>query len=270
MNTPGTLPSNNETLNLWSHLILDYQSCNNETLRDVDAIEESLQAAATAIWATILSSHFHTFEPQWVTWVVVLWESHITIHTWPEHNSASIDIFACGKVDFEKWAELLQKALWAKSIINAQNIARWIANDWKEWLEGVDMRSADWERQYRESGAWGMESAIDVYGCDPDLIRDADAIRWYVLELCDNVIDMKRFWDTQVVHFWEDEEVAWYSMTQLIETSLVSGHFANKTNASYLNVFSCKYYDPRTAAEFSCDYFKWKYYKLNINLRDGQ
>jgi S-adenosylmethionine decarboxylase len=122
---------------------------------------------------------------------------------------------------------------------------------------------------YENSGAWWLESTIDIFHCDPEIIRNADAIKDYVWELCE-LIDMKTFGDTQVVHFWEDEKVAGYSMTQLIETSLISWHFANATNAAYLNAFSCKYYDPLIAGEFSKDFFKWEYYKLSTNLRDGQ
>jgi S-adenosylmethionine/arginine decarboxylase-like enzyme len=82
-------------------------------------------------------------------------------------------------------------------------------------------------------------SCIDLYDCDPKIIRDAEAIKEFVVKLCD-LIKMKRFGKTQVIHFGEDERVAGYSMTQLIETSLISAHFANQTNTTYLDVFSCK------------------------------
>jgi S-adenosylmethionine/arginine decarboxylase-like enzyme len=108
-------------------------------------------------------------------------------------------------------------------------------------------------RAVRED-AWGIASAIDIYDCDPDLIRDADAIRRFVAELCE-LIEMKRFGETQVVHFGEDERVAGFSMVQLIETSLISGHFANQTNAVYLDVFSCKPYNPQIVREFSQAFF---------------
>ena len=114
--------------------------------------------------------------------------------------------------------------------------------------------------------AWGMASAIDIYDCDPDLIRDADAIRYFVAELCD-LIEMKRFGETQVVHFGEDERVAGYSMVQLIETSLISAHFANQTNATYLDVFSCKPYDPEVVRKFACEYFGGAWTTLNVSLR---
>ena len=108
-----------------------------------------------------------------------------------------------------------------------------------------------------EEKVWGIASAIDIYNCNPVRIRDADAIRRFVVELCD-LIEMKRFGETQVVHFGEDERVAGYSMVQLIETSLISAHFANQTNTTYLDVFSCKAYDPEVVAEFAKSFFKAK------------
>lgn len=115
-------------------------------------------------------------------------------------------------------------------------------------------------------GAWGILTSIDIHQCDPGLIRSASAIKEFVVQLCD-LIEMKRFGEPMIVHFGEDERVAGYSMTQLIETSLISAHFANQTNNVYLDVFSCKYYDPEKAAEFAREFFKGKDFNLNVALR---
>jgi S-adenosylmethionine/arginine decarboxylase-like enzyme len=113
---------------------------------------------------------------------------------------------------------------------------------------------------------WGIASAIDIYECEPELIRDADAIRRFVAELCE-LIEMKRFGDTQIVHFGEDERVAGYSMVQLIETSLISAHFANQTNAVYLDVFSCKPYNAQIVLEFSQAFFGGCRSSVQVALR---
>ena len=113
---------------------------------------------------------------------------------------------------------------------------------------------------------WGILSCIDLYDCDPKKIRDASVIKRFVAELCD-LIEMKRFGETQVVHFGEDERVAGYSMTQLIETSLISAHFANLSNTTYLDVFSCKSYDPQKIAAFSKAFFGAKDIRLNVVQR---
>ncbi len=113
---------------------------------------------------------------------------------------------------------------------------------------------------------WGIASSVDIYGCDPATIRDADQIKRFVVELCD-LIEMKRFGETQVVHFGEDEKVAGFSMVQLIETSLISAHFANKTNVAYLDVFSCKAYDPEKVRAFAQSFFGGSFSRLNVTYR---
>jgi len=118
----------------------------------------------------------------------------------------------------------------------------------------------------RKKPPWGILSSIDLYHCDPQIIRDAKAIRRFVAELCD-LIKMKRYGKTQVIHFGEDERVAGFSMTQLIETSLISAHFANQSNTTYLDVFSCKAYDPKIVVEFSKKFFKAKKVKRHTVLR---
>lgn len=132
-------------------------------------------------------------------------------------------------------------------------------------LEGCIDGKEIMERASRE-GAWGIASAVDIYDCNPDIIRDAELIKKFVIEICD-LIEMKRFGETCVVHFGEDEKVAGYSMTQLIETSLISGHFANQTNTAYLDVFSCKPYDPQIVREFSQKFFEGQKSILNVSLR---
>ena len=121
-------------------------------------------------------------------------------------------------------------------------------------------------KEYQMVDAWGLHSGIDIHGCNGETIRSADEIRRFVVELCE-LIGMKRFGECVVVNFGEDERVAGYSMTQLIETSLISAHFANQTNAVYLDVFSCKYYNPTIVAEFAKKFFGGKDYDLHYVCR---
>jgi len=102
-------------------------------------------------------------------------------------------------------------------------------------------------------GAWGMSTAVDLHNCEPLAIRSREHIKHYVTELCE-LIAMRRFGECQIVHFGEGR-VAGYSMLQLIETSLISGHFANDTNAAYLDIFSCKPYDAAVVEAFSRRFF---------------
>ena len=122
------------------------------------------------------------------------------------------------------------------------------------------------ETDYGVADAWGLVASIDLHDCDGETIRDAEKIKQFVYELCDK-IGMKRFGECTVVNFGEDERVAGFSMTQLIETSLISAHFANATNTTYLDIFSCKFYDPQMAADFAKEYFGAGDYALNVTLR---
>jgi S-adenosylmethionine decarboxylase len=123
------------------------------------------------------------------------------------------------------------------------------------------------EQEYKENGSWGLLTSIDLHSCNPDTIRDADKIKQFVYKLCEK-IDVQRFGECQVVHFADhNEDVAGFSMVQLIETSLISGHFANKTNNVYLDIFSCKYYDPQIATDFSKEFFEADNSKEYIQLR---
>lgn len=119
---------------------------------------------------------------------------------------------------------------------------------------------------YDTTNSWGLVTTIDCKNCNPETIRNENLIRQYVKELC-SIIDMKRFGDTTVVHFGEDEKVEGYSMVQLIETSLISGHFANSTNNVYIDIFSCKPYNPYQAIEFTKHFFESQQEHFNILLR---
>jgi len=113
---------------------------------------------------------------------------------------------------------------------------------------------------------WGVSSCIDLYGCDLTLMQDEAAIKRFVRDLC-NLIKMRRFGETQVVRFGADPRVTGFSMTQLIETSLISAHFADSSQAIYLDVFSCAPYDPDEVAEFATHFFKAQNHKVQIIAR---
>ena len=101
---------------------------------------------------------------------------------------------------------------------------------------------------------WGWHLVLNLYNCDPSAIRSATTIEHFVIDLCD-LIKMRRFGDPVIVKFGDDPAVTGYSMFQLIETSNICAHFAEQTNAAYLDIFSCQYFDPQVAAEFCMNTF---------------
>jgi len=123
----------------------------------------------------------------------------------------------------------------------------------------------DIREQYEKENAWGLLSSIDIYDCDPDKIKSKEAIIEYVSRLC-QLIDMRQYGEPIVVHFGKGQTEG-FSLVQLIETSLISGHFANESNRAFIDIFSCKPYDPEKAAEFSKDFFGGSNYRLNVLIR---
>lgn len=92
-----------------THLLVDLWGASN--LDNPEGIDAALREAAIVAGATILHSHFHHFTPNGgVSGVVVLAESHISIHSWPERNFAAVDIFMCGECDPNRSIPILEKA----------------------------------------------------------------------------------------------------------------------------------------------------------------
>jgi len=101
---------------LGKHLLLELKGCNKELLNDLGFLKSTLLAAASESGATVLGESFHPFNPQGVSGVVVIAESHLSIHTWPEYDYAAADIFTCGNcVEPEKAARILIDKLGAQS-----------------------------------------------------------------------------------------------------------------------------------------------------------
>ena len=95
-----------------THLLADMSGIEPGLLVDCAHIEQLLRAAATAAGAQVLHSHFHSFGPGLgVTGVVLLAESHISIHTWPENGFAAADIFMCGAAQPHVALEAIEDAL---------------------------------------------------------------------------------------------------------------------------------------------------------------
>ena len=81
---------------LGTHIMVELSDCNAQILSDVDQVANILVAAAKAANAEVLQTAFHRFAPQGVSGVVVIAESHLSIHTWPEFGYAAMDIYTCG------------------------------------------------------------------------------------------------------------------------------------------------------------------------------
>lgn len=101
---------------LGRQILVEYYDCNSDKLNDVKFIESALLEATKASSATIITHNFHKFSPHGVSGVIVIAESHVSIHTWPEYNYAAVDVFTCGDT-IDPWViqEHLKEAFESKN-----------------------------------------------------------------------------------------------------------------------------------------------------------
>lgn len=136
------------------HVLADISGSASPLLDDAAALEELLRSSAAAAGATVLTGHHHAFEPQGATAVVVLAESHVSIHTWPEWGGATLDAFTCGSVDPEQLIELIIVALEPAQIRRA-TVPRTVPDDgiapvfqFAEFITPADRYEHDLEEIY--------------------------------------------------------------------------------------------------------------------------
>lgn len=86
------------------HYVLDFFGCSLNQLDSMKFWQKNLGKAARAADMEILKSHFHKFEPHGITGFLLLSTSHISVHTWPEHNFAACDVFSCSSDEYTKKA----------------------------------------------------------------------------------------------------------------------------------------------------------------------
>jgi S-adenosylmethionine decarboxylase len=103
---------------LGKQILVEFYDCDQAKINDVTYVENSLIQATKDANATIISHNFHKFSPYGVSGVVVIAESHVAIHTWPEYNYAAVDIFTCGDT-IDPWA--IQEKL--KELFESKNVS---------------------------------------------------------------------------------------------------------------------------------------------------
>jgi S-adenosylmethionine decarboxylase len=83
---------------LGTHLLVELRDCNPTILKNLEEVRDALVSAAKEAKATIVDISFHEFNPFGISGMVVIAESHLSVHTWPEYGYAAVDIFTCGDV----------------------------------------------------------------------------------------------------------------------------------------------------------------------------
>ena len=106
---------------LGAHLLVDLYGCPGELLNDLERLQEVTLRACREAGATVLDSTFRSFEPQGVSGIVLVAESHFSFHAWPEHGYLALDFFTCGQTvqprrAMEIFIDAFQPARWESSL----------------------------------------------------------------------------------------------------------------------------------------------------------
>lgn len=125
---------------------------------------------------------------------------------------------------------------------------------------------SEMEKKYYDMNSWGISASIDLKNCHSDFIHKKENVIEFVGLLCD-YLQVIKYGDCQVVHFGGNDKIKGFSFVQLIETSLISGHLVDKTNDSYIDIFSCKFFDPYKAGEFCNRILNAQAYSVHYQFR---
>ena len=102
---------------LGNHLIIELYECHSEIINDAKNVEEKLVEAVNISGASVVQSVIHKFNPHGISGVVVIEESHFSVHTWPEYGYCALDIFTCGdEIDCHSALQYLKKEFQAKHL----------------------------------------------------------------------------------------------------------------------------------------------------------
>lgn len=106
---------------LGRHILVECYDCDIDVLNSSDMIEQRMEEAAVRAGATVIGTSFHNFNPHGVSGVVIIAESHLAIHTWPEYGYAALDLFTCGE-ECDPWVgfHFLKEALGADRTVTTE------------------------------------------------------------------------------------------------------------------------------------------------------
>jgi len=112
---------------------------------------------------------------------------------------------------------------------------------------------------------WGRSLNVDLRRCDPYLVKDSRAMAEFVPKLC-RLINMKRRGPVRLQRFGRGNLQGW-SLMQFIETSSITAHFDEKGNRAFIDIFSCKAFNPQIAAAFCRKYFRARSMAVHVEER---
>ncbi|MBR2723678.1 MAG: adenosylmethionine decarboxylase [Lentisphaeria bacterium] len=263
----------NHDFALGRQMTVEYYECDPQILADGQRLEKVFLDAAVKSGAHVISSNFHSFEPQGVSGVVIISESHFTVHAWPEHDYAAVDIFTCGEnIDFDIAIKTLQYGMGADSVIVSSVMNRGIVsnNGMERFVpvyEDCNYRySLSWERRFNATAAGGISCSIDIYGIFGNDGFEVGNVRDFVLSF---LIENTLFAETSSISNYQLCENEQEMMVFYIEDGMKNccARFFPQENKVYMDIFSPQFFEPRPVAELAVRLLNGKNYRMQAAIR---
>ncbi len=257
----------NVSVALGRQMAVEYYDCDPHVLADASGLEKIFLRAAEAAHATVVESCFHAFAPQGVSGVVVISESHLAVHAWPEHDYAAVDIFTCGdKIDFDAAAECLHRELHSKQMVVSCVMNRGIVN--RHGVErpvevcaaGNPGCSLSWKERFEQSGASGISLALDLYDCrkisPEDFAGLAEVFSGFAGKNPAGGFSFRKDCSGNGV-FGQDWDAGW-----------IRGYWSAASGTVYLNLTAPSgFFEPRQTAERMLEILGGRYYRMQVAVR---
>ena len=253
-------------------MTVEFCGCDPRIISDPVKVETAFLDAARHSGANVVNWSFHRFNPQGVSGFVIISESHFSIHAWPEHDYAAVDIFTCGSsVSHEKAVARLKELLGAREAIISSDMCRGTVFKGVGRCPGFGSREgghgrdcvAGWETLYKKSGAYGMLCAVDVNGIDVKIVADKAARENFLKEIvslmgipCPDSFETKSFDEGKCV-----------CMSGIWPGASLEARFDARTAGAYLELFSRTYFEPRECGERAVEALNGGGYRLHLALR---
>jgi len=228
-------------------------------------VKAALLAAAERGGATVLGCHMHAYLPQGVSGVLIIAESHITLHTWPEHSFAAADVFTCGDtLDIEAAGDVLKSSLGADRVLVSGDFSR--GDRLPTETEADGPTPASWKDLLERGEAWALEASVDLHGCDPACLGDLDALRRFSAD-AGKLLGMAPIGEPAIAREEVRASKARPTLAQRYDDARVSIHAAEQTSSAYVDVLSSRYFEPRTMAELAVRALGADHYHLHVAVR---
>ena len=252
---------------LGRQMTVEYYECDSATITDAPKMEKIFVNAAKAAGATVISSDFHRFDPQGVSGVVVISESHFAVHAWPEYGYAAVDLFTCGEnIDFDTAVEQIRVGMQSRSCIISSLVSRGILNGHgveriRPVREDNDCHAfqLSWQSRFNETNGRAFSNSIDLYNCLTEDLKKSAA------DFCDGLAEIIGTGLSGECIIMENQDEI--DFIRQFQDGTLMGSVRKDGTSAYIDLRMNRFFNPHAAAEFAMRCFKSQYYRMQPNVR---